>query len=211
MSQSEGLVDFSALDDETPEDGLSLDQALTEAAGNVDGTERLQGLDVEDDGDSLAVNGADAETDSDDGEDETEDSEGTEEQLDELEGTDSIEDITMGSTSPSMDDLLAQAPTVEGPQILTLFSDDCLKCGHLCEGAKEFFDKCHHTNGNEYCPASEIKIVIAGKAQQWARAVVHAEGANKTKRVAELYKWFSNQKPKMQEKCQKALVELRST
>lgn len=59
-------------------------------------------------------------------------------------------------------------------EVLGLYSNDCLKCSHLVEGGKKAFAKCHHSKGNTYCPAQEVKIVIVGQAKKLATRVIKA-------------------------------------
>jgi len=56
---------------------------------------------------------------------------------------------------------------------LSLYSENCDKCSHLRpdkQGAKAFV-RCHISRGNKYCPASEVRIVVVGKAYRMAEQV----------------------------------------
>lgn len=58
---------------------------------------------------------------------------------------------------------------------LALYSRKCKTCGHL--DPEEKIDPeitCHFTNGNRWCPASEVQIAVVGEAQRFARQVTRA-------------------------------------
>lgn len=62
----------------------------------------------------------------------------------------------------------------DSKELLALYSTNCLKCSHLVETATFAFIKCHYSKGNKQCPASEISIVIVGKAEALAKRVLKA-------------------------------------
>lgn len=57
---------------------------------------------------------------------------------------------------------------------LALYSAQCKKCHHLDPDEPKKYINCHYSKGNEYCPASEVQIVITGKAQKYAAQVLAA-------------------------------------
>lgn len=57
---------------------------------------------------------------------------------------------------------------------LAVYSNKCLKCSHLVDGAKKAFVQCHFTKGNAECPAAEVRIVAVGQAVRYAKAVLKA-------------------------------------
>ena len=57
---------------------------------------------------------------------------------------------------------------------LALYSTLCKKCGHLDPDEPKKYVKCHYSKGNKFCPAEEVQIVIAGKAQKYAEQVLAA-------------------------------------
>lgn len=59
-------------------------------------------------------------------------------------------------------------------EMLALYSTNCLKCSHLVETGTTAFTKCYFKSGNTLCPASEVKLVIVGKALSIARRVSKA-------------------------------------
>lgn len=52
---------------------------------------------------------------------------------------------------------------------LALFSQDCKRCKHLDPAEKTAYTQCHFSKGNEYCPASDIQIVVVGAAYRLAK------------------------------------------
>lgn len=52
---------------------------------------------------------------------------------------------------------------------LALFSNDCKRCKALDPAEKTTFTACHYSKGNEYCPASEVQIVVVGAAYRLAK------------------------------------------
>lgn len=67
---------------------------------------------------------------------------------------------------------MATMPDTE-KDVLGIYSDNCDNCSHLRPdkvGAKAFI-KCHYDKGNKYCPASEVIIVVVGKAYRMAEQV----------------------------------------
>jgi hypothetical protein len=53
---------------------------------------------------------------------------------------------------------------------LGLYSEKCLRCAHLVEGATKKYKQCF-TDRNPECPASEVRIVFTGLAQRCAKEV----------------------------------------
>lgn len=62
---------------------------------------------------------------------------------------------------------------METKEHLALFSTNCKHCHYLDSSETKKY-KCHYTKGNEFCPASEIQIVIVGKAHKYAKQVLAA-------------------------------------
>lgn len=59
--------------------------------------------------------------------------------------------------------------------VVHIYSDNCHLCGHLDPDKKTKFKSCHYIKGNNpYCPASEVKIVVIGKAYRYAAQVIDA-------------------------------------
>ena len=55
-----------------------------------------------------------------------------------------------------------------------IYSNNCLKCSHLVDTAVKAYNVCHYSKGNIACPASEVKIVVVGKAISLAEKVKQA-------------------------------------
>ena len=71
-------------------------------------------------------------------------------------------------------------------EYLSLYSTNCKKCGYLDEAEPQKFERCHFTKGNTNCPASEIRIVITGKASRLAAKCHKAKQAHDSAGVAEV-------------------------
>ena len=70
---------------------------------------------------------------------------------------------------------------------LGLYSTNCLNCSHLVEAGKVEYDKCYYkTSSNKQCPASEVRIVITGKALRYAEKVLKARADRNITREAVL-------------------------
>jgi len=59
-------------------------------------------------------------------------------------------------------------------EYLALYSTNCKRCHYLDPQEPKKFTRCHFSKGNTDCPATEIRIVIAGKATRMAHKVVEA-------------------------------------
>jgi len=76
---------------------------------------------------------------------------------------------------------------------LALYSTKCLQCSHLVENGKKAYAKCHFTKGNKHCPASEVRLVVVGKAVAYATKVLKARDAHDLKTEARLLQYVSTQ------------------
>lgn len=90
---------------------------------------------------------------------------------------------------------------------LALYSTNCLKCSHLVETGTFAYVKCHHSNGNNECPASELSIVFVGKAVIYAKRVLKARLNKELAAEAQLLITVSKESPAFQEKFQQSLLE----
>lgn len=57
---------------------------------------------------------------------------------------------------------------------LALYSSNCKRCKALDPDEKKTFVQCHYSKGNKHCPASEVRIVVVGKAYRYADQVKEA-------------------------------------
>lgn len=75
-------------------------------------------------------------------------------------------------------------------EFLTLFSGKCLNCSHLIQGGSQLAGielvrhRCHHTDGNDNCPAQDIAIVVTGRAIRLAGLFKTAKKNGDMKRQA---------------------------
>ena len=95
---------------------------------------------------------------------------------------------------------------MDNKELLALYSVNCLKCSHLVETATFAFVKCHHSKGNQQCPASEIAIVIVGKATVYAQRVLKARLNQDLKVEAALLTTVSKESLAFQAKFHEALL-----
>lgn len=80
-------------------------------------------------------------------------------------------------------------------EYLELYSDNCLQCSHLIEGAPKTFNKCHYTAGNKDCPASEIRIITTGRVRRAAALIKQARADKDPEREAEILQKVSSESP----------------
>ena len=78
------------------------------------------------------------------------------------------------------------------PDYLALYSSNCLKCSYLIEGASKKF-KCHYSKGNEQCPASELRITITGKSEQFIKRLRKARSTRNATAEAEIWAEISKE------------------
>lgn len=93
-------------------------------------------------------------------------------------------------------------------EYLALYSTNCLKCRHLCPDATKKYSKCHHTNGNPDCPASEIQMVVVGRAYRLAASVIQARRKRDASLEAEVMVEVSNGSKAFQDRFYSRLSEL---
>lgn len=86
-------------------------------------------------------------------------------------------------------------------EYLSLYSRDCKTCGHL--DPEEVADpdiKCLYSNGNRWCPAAEIQIVIVGEAQRMAQRVLRARSKRDAELEARIMNRLKNKSPAFKER-----------
>lgn len=69
---------------------------------------------------------------------------------------------------------------------LALYSTNCKRCKYLDSEEERKFDKCHFSNGNKDCPASEVQIAVVGEAKRFARALKKARSSGNLNKEAEI-------------------------
>lgn len=79
------------------------------------------------------------------------------------------------------------------PDYLALYSKNCLKCAHLVEGMTKTFEKCHFKNGNNMCPASDLRITITGKIRQYLKRLRAARKKQDAKTEAAIWAEISEE------------------
>ena len=86
---------------------------------------------------------------------------------------------------------------------LALYSENCLKCKHLCPSAPQTFDECHYekhgdVGGNKQCPAKDVRLEVTGEALEYARKVLRARDKRLPKAEARLMKYVGAKSPAFQ-------------
>lgn len=76
---------------------------------------------------------------------------------------------------------------------LALYSENCLTCKSLVEYATKANPDCHWKQGNEQCPAREVKIVVVGEALEIAQKVIRARDKRMAVTEAQLMKYVGKQ------------------
>lgn len=75
-----------------------------------------------------------------------------------------------------------------------IYSENCLSCKSLVDSPSTVeFKKCHYSQGNSECPASEVTIIIVGKALSVAQRVHEARLARDAKTEAKLMNYVTKQ------------------
>ena len=91
-----------------------------------------------------------------------------------------------------MGGVLETAPRILHMEILKLFSKNCKVCSYLDPDEKKKFDKCYFKNGNELCPAKDIRITTVGKASSMAIKYKKAKARGDLKEQSVLLDEVSN-------------------
>jgi len=63
--------------------------------------------------------------------------------------------------------------TEDKREFIEVYCQNCAVCKYLNPDADKKFN-CHYSKGNTECPASELQIVVVGKAKRYARQVLAA-------------------------------------
>ena len=74
---------------------------------------------------------------------------------------------------------------------LILYSRNCKKCKLLDPEEETTFKKCSYVSGNTECPASDVQIVVAGKARRYAAMVVKSREEGDLKKEVSLLRKVS--------------------
>jgi hypothetical protein len=93
----------------------------------------------------------------------------------------------------------------EPKEFLQLYSASCKTCNHLDPQETKRYSSCHYTKGNKHCPASEIQIVVVGKAYRYAHLVLAARNKRDPKAEGRILSIVSKQSPAFQERFYAAL------
>lgn len=83
---------------------------------------------------------------------------------------------------------------------LSLYSKNCKRCKHLDPEETKAYTKCHFTNGNAQCPASEVQLAVVGEAQRFADAMKRARRKGDLDREAEILNAVAKRSPAFQYK-----------
>ncbi|BAG41776.1 hypothetical protein [Ralstonia phage phiRSL1] len=76
---------------------------------------------------------------------------------------------------------------------LSVYSKLCKSCGHLDPDEPKKYSKCHHSKGNEFCPAAEVQIVVVGRALKYAKQVLAARRQRDAKGEAKILQLVTQQ------------------
>lgn len=89
--------------------------------------------------------------------------------------------------------------------ILALYSPKCKRCGHLDPDEPEKFDRCHSSNGNTECPASEVQFAVVGEARRLADKVIKARSVGDLAREVEILQKVAKRSDAFQHKFRERL------
>ncbi|QRE00116.1 hypothetical protein [Burkholderia phage BCSR5] len=87
---------------------------------------------------------------------------------------------------------MSKKAKVDTRDYLALYSAKCKRCGHLDPDEPKKY-KCTKKNGNDQCPASEVQIVVVGKAIRFAQEVQLARLNRDAKKEGEIMKLVAEQ------------------
>lgn len=88
---------------------------------------------------------------------------------------------------------------------LALFSQDCKRCKALDPAEKMTYTACHFSKGNEYCPASEIQIVVVGAAYRLAKQLKGARDQRDAQAEARIMAKVAKETEAFQERFYQAI------
>lgn len=91
-------------------------------------------------------------------------------------------------------------------EYFAIYSANCLKCGHLVEADYRKYDKCHYSNGNKQCPASEVRVTITGKVERLVKRLIKARKRKDPQREAEVLTLVSKESPSFQRRFYQELA-----
>lgn len=93
---------------------------------------------------------------------------------------------------------------------IAIYSENCLLCKHFVSSKKKAWSVCHYTKGNQDCPASEVQLVVVGKAYRMARQVLSARDGRDAEAEAKLLAIVAKETEAFQERFYFALENPRS-
>lgn len=89
--------------------------------------------------------------------------------------------------------------------LLAIYSENCLKCGHFVQGVSRKFKDCHESKGNKQCPASEVEVVVVGKAAVYASKLLKAQDRRDAVGTAKIFAYVAKQPAGFQAKFYDAI------
>ncbi len=90
-------------------------------------------------------------------------------------------------------------------EYFALYSANCMTCSHLSETGDVAHIECHYSKGNTQCPASEVRFVVVGEAQEYARKILAARDKRHANTEARLMKYVGQQSAAFKSKFYDAL------
>lgn len=94
--------------------------------------------------------------------------------------------------------------------VVEVFKKKCLNCKALVPWAEKTYKSCHHSNGNEFCPAATIKIQTRIPFEDIVPRFLAAEEQSDTTRLLKLYENLAKLAPWKQEAIHDALKRARA-
>jgi hypothetical protein len=87
----------------------------------------------------------------------------------------------------------------DSPAKLEVYSKDCLRCKALVPWETKTKMSCHHSRGNEHCPALTVQIVTRIPLEKIVPRILQAEANNDTEAIAKFYMNLAKREPWQQE------------
>lgn len=87
-------------------------------------------------------------------------------------------------------------PEEKEKDYVIIYSEDCLKCLHLCPtlGVKAYKD-CHFSKGNEDCPAKTLRVAIGVNVERTAKIYTKYFKTNNVDKLTRMNKRLSTKDP----------------
>jgi hypothetical protein len=99
--------------------------------------------------------------------------------------------------------------------VFQIYREQCLNCLHLTETGTQTYKKCYWENGNDYCPAKEVRIIVGVPVSRVAEILVQATMSGDAEKLSLTCAKLAEKDPSVQREVtllfQKLLEEARAS